>query len=458
MKLKIAGLILLLVALGLSLDLGAKVSQLLSEATGKKAEIVVEADRQLGPMPRPWTNFAQGGESSNGMLAPTITAMRALSPSYIRIDHIYDFYSVVEKDNGSLRFNWEKLDKEVEAILKMGAKPLLALSYMPPALGSGVTDQPSDWNEWQTLVKATIEHYSGKKGKNIDKVYYEVWNEPDLFGDWKIGRDKDYLQLYRQTALGAEQAVEVLSFKLGGPGTTGMYRNWIEAVFRLVNEENLRLDFISWHRYSLRPEEFNDDIETVNQLMQSYPKLALKEKIVTEWGLDAKNNPGYDNNFGASHTVASVIEMLGGISKAFSFEIVDGLDSEGKTFWGRFGLLSHESTGLVAKPRYKVFSWLNQLGDIRLYLTGEGSFVKGVGSKRGDKIQVDLVNYDANNFHTETVPVIIKNLAPGAYEVVIENFNGNAESRKVQITQGTWTGSVLMGVNEIIRISLTNNR
>lgn len=446
MKLKALGLILLLVALGVSLDLSSKVSRFWSEATGKKAEIVVEADREMGKITRMWPNFAQGGESSEGMLEPTVTAMKALSPNYVRIDHIYDFYSVVEKDNGVLKFNWEKLDKEVEAILKMGAKPMLALSYMPPALAGGVTDQPDNWNEWQTLVRATIEHYSGKGAKNIDQVYYEVWNEPDLFGDWKIGRDKDYLQLYRQSALAADGAKEVNSFKLGGPGTTGMYRNWIEAVFKLIVDENLRFDFISWHDYSLNPESFKGDVETVNQLMQSYPQLALKEKVITEWGLDSEVNPSNDNQLGASHTVASVFEMLGGVSKVFSFEII-----------GRWGIVN-ENSGEEVKPRYKAFSWLNKLGETRIYLTGEGSFVKGVASKTGETIQVDLVNFDANNAHSEAVPVIVKNLTPGSFEIVIENFNGQKENRTIQINNGTWTSSILMRANEIVRISLTNNR
>ena len=173
----------MLVGLAISLDLGSKVSRLFSEATGKKAEIVVEADKEIGPVPRLWNNFSQGGESHDGMLTAAIKPMQALSPGYVRLDHIYDFYDVVKKEDGRLKFNWTKLDREVEAILKMGAKPFLALSYMPPALGSDVTGKPDSWDQWQEVVKTTIEHYSGKNNKNIDKVYYEVWNEPDLFGN-----------------------------------------------------------------------------------------------------------------------------------------------------------------------------------------------------------------------------------------------------------------------------------
>ena len=454
MKLKILGLIVLLVGLVISLDLGTKISRLFSEATGKKATIVVEADKEIGPMPRMWNNFSQGGESHDGMLTAAIKPMQALSPNYVRIDHIYDFYDVVKNENGRLKFNWTKLDREVEAILKMGAKPFLALSYMPPALGSDITGKPDNWDQWQEVVRATIEHYSGKQNKNIDKVYYEVWNEPDLFGNWKAWGDKNYLDLYRQTTIAADNAVNVQSFKLGGPATTGMYRNWIEAMFKMVNEEGLRFDFVSWHRYSLNPEQFKKDVEELSRLLAVYPRLALKEKVVSEWGLDSENNPGYDDNLGAAHTVASVIEMIGAVAKAFSFEIKDGLNPENKTFWGRFGMISHEDTGLVLKPRYQAFKWLNDLGETRLYLSGEGSFVKATAARKNKDVQVYLVNYDKSGRHQETVPVIIKNLLPGNYEMIRESFDGTKESALVKITNGTWVGQVIMPANEIVRLTL----
>lgn len=454
MKLKILGLIVLLAGLLISLNLGTKISRLFSEATGKKATIVVEADKEIGPMPRMWNNFSQGGESHDGMLTAAIKPMQTLSPNYVRIDHIYDFYDVVKNENGRLKFNWTKLDREVEAILKMGAKPFLALSYMPPALGSDITGKPDNWDQWQEVVRATIEHYSGKQNKNIDKVYYEVWNEPDLFGNWKAWGDKNYLDLYRQSARAADNAVNVQSFKLGGPATTGMYRNWIEAMFKMVNEEGLRFDFVSWHRYSLNPEQFKKDVEELSRLLAVYPRLALKEKVVSEWGLDSENNPGYDDNLGAAHTVAGVIEMIGAVAKAFSFEIKDGLNPENKTFWGRFGMISHEDTGLVLKPRYQAFKWLNDLGETRLYLSGEGSFVKATAARKNKDVQVYLVNYDKSGRHQETVPVIIKNLLPGNYEMIRESFDGTKESALVKITNGTWVGQVIMPANEIVRLTL----
>jgi len=448
------GLGLLIFGLIVGLDLGKKVNQLLSEATGKKAEIVVDAQKSLGNMPRPWNNFGQGGETNEGMLTPVVLQMKELSPSYIRIDHIYDFYEVVNRDNGSLRFNFAKLDKEVGAILQMGAKPFFALSYMPPALAPGVTDKPDNWGEWQQLVRATIEHYSGKENMNIEGVYYEVWNEPDLFGGFKVWGDKNYLEMYRVSAQAAQEVKGVNEFKIGGPATTGLYNNWIEGLFKMVIEESLRLDFVSWHRYSFDPDSFKQDVEGLNNLMKKYPKLALKERIITEWGPDPENHPSYDNQVGAAHAVASIREMLGRINKAIVFEIKDGLSPEGKVFWGRFGIITHESKGLSLKPRYNAFKWLNQVGETRLLMSGEGSWVRGMAAKRGEIIQVNLVNYDKFSQHREAVPVVVKNLALGRYIVVEEDFDGKTTQTEVSINKGTWSGKVIMRPNEIVRLEL----
>lgn len=451
---QIVGLTALVLGLFTSLDLTQKVSQLWSQATGKKAEIVVEADKELGLLPRVWNNFGQGGESSDGMLSPTVEAMKVIKPDYVRLDHIYDFYNTVEKENGQLKFNWEKLDKEVDAILKMGAKPFLALSYMPPALADNVTDEPRDWAEWQMTVKATIEHYSGTKGKNIPGVYYEVWNEPDLFGGWKIGSEKNYGQLYRQTAIAADQSKDVQPFKLGGPATTGLYPNWMGGLLKQISEENLRLDFISWHRYSGETSGFTDDVAELTKILAQYPELALKERIISEWGLDSGNNPAYDNQTGAAQVVAAVREMLGIINKAIAFEIKDGLDPEGKPFWGRWGLLTHENSGLQKKPRYKAFLWLNEIGEIRLKLTGEGSWVRGIAAKKNGAIQINLVNFDLFNQHQEAVPITINNLLPGNYEVIKSDFDGRETKTQTTIDQGIWTDEVLMRPNQMMRLTL----
>ncbi len=162
-----------------------KSQQILSKATIKPADIVVKTDQITGVLPDFWQALAQGGEEADPFtLSPVLEKTAQLSPKYIRIDHIYDFYQVVERgEDGSLSFSFAKLDILVNDILKTGAKPFFSLSYMPPVLAKDgqVTGFPLDLREWQLLVKETIEHYSGRDNFNLTDVYYEVCNEPEYF-------------------------------------------------------------------------------------------------------------------------------------------------------------------------------------------------------------------------------------------------------------------------------------
>src|SRR5690606_20072505 len=146
----------------------------------------------------------------------------------IRIDHIYDFYDVVNVNvDGSLTYDWSKLDQVVDDILEMGAKPFFSLSYMPKVISTGTElDVPIDWSLWMQVVRETVRHYSSRDGKAIENVYYEVWNEPDLFGNFELYGEKSYIAMYQNAALGALAVENSLPFKIGGPATSGYYPNW----------------------------------------------------------------------------------------------------------------------------------------------------------------------------------------------------------------------------------------
>lgn len=100
---------------------------MLSKASGEKAEIVVDLEAIIGPMPTPWRNLAQGGEEAGNMLDNVVGETKALRPEYIRLDHIYDMYEVVSQDGGGLRYDWSRLDETVRSILEAGGQAFLGI-------------------------------------------------------------------------------------------------------------------------------------------------------------------------------------------------------------------------------------------------------------------------------------------------------------------------------------------
>ena len=432
------------------------VREYLSRASGEPANIKVNATAVVGVMPRPWRNLAQGGEDHAWRIQPIQNQVRALNPTYIRVDHVYDFYDIVGGSPGNLTFNFSKLDALLDDITAAGAIPYISLSYMPPAISSGdIVAPPQNYADWELVVQRTIEHISGTRG--TANVYYEVWNEPDLFGGWKYYGDRNYITLYNASARGAARARGTKPYKLGGAATTALYKNWFDAMAKNAVNNGVRFDFFSWHRYDHDIDRYRDDMTQVRTWLRSYPTLEpALELHITEWGHDSENHPGYDGNYGAAHTVAGAIEMVGIVERAFVFEIQDGKDPAGEKNWGRWGMITHNDFGATVKPRYNALKLLDKIGAQRLQLLGKGSWVKGLAAKNTQgAVQVVLSNFDIYGKHSESVPITITNLPTGSYTVTKEFHNGQVQSNVASVSDGTLATTVYMGPNTVVLVTIT---
>lgn len=431
------------------------VREYLSQASGEPANLVINATGVIGPMPRPWRNLAQGGESHDWRIEPISAQVSALNPEYIRIDHIYDFYEIVGGSPGNLTFNFSELDPIIDDILATGAKPYIALSYMPPVISSGdIISLPINWLDWQITVQKTIEHISGTRG--IEDVYYEVWNEPDLFGDFRYYGNKNYLTMYTYAARGAMSARGTKPFKIGGPAITALYRNWFDALARHVIDNNLRFDFFSWHRYDHDITAFVKDMREARSLLENYPQLEPTTELhITEWGHDSENHPGYDNFYSAAHTVAAAIEMIGIVERAFVFEIQDGSDPNGQDYWGRWGIITAPTAGNRPKPRYQALLMLDRIADQRLALSGNGYWVKAVAARNDNgNVEVVMANFDRFGRHSEVVPVTFENIRPGSYTLTQQLLSGQTLSQNIATDAATLRADVSMPTNNVAFLEL----
>jgi len=450
----IVSFIAILIFLPLLLLVSYQTIQLITRALGTPANISVDAKAVLEEVDTTFYHaFAQGGEEATDMLAPVVDSVRALKPRLIRLDHIYDLYSVVSRLGNDLIFDWSRLDAAVNTILQTGAKPLLSLSFMPAAIAKDgtITNPPNNWEEWALVVQRTIEHYSGRNDRNIPGVYYEVWNEPDLgqFGKWTLSGDKNYLTLYRYASRGARNAANVNRFFLGGPATTGLYKNWILALLG----SGSRVDFLSWHSYVEHPLRFNQDQRDITSWLLPYPTYTLIPKLITEFGFTGRKDRRYGTTYAAAHTAAVIRQLISGRPQyLFSFQLKDGPNQTDGSGWG---LLTHEDNGAKPKPRYAVFNFVDAMAGTRLLLLGEGSWVTGFASTRRGIIRVLLVNFDEAGMHSENVPVTFSNLDPGTY-VWRERFLFGRDVRFTEtVTGGTLARTVFMPAQTIAIIEQT---
>jgi len=420
-----------------------KVLDLRKGAAGTPADIVIDSKTTQGNIPSSlWQNLSQGGEEPVDMIGPVVSQIRTLSPELIRIDHLFDYYKV---DSGNGSYDFSRLDGAVDSILKTGARPMLSVSYTPDSKA------PSDWNQWYQLVKATARHYS--IDKKISGIYYEVWNEPDLFGGWHYARDPNYSTLYIQTARAISEGASGSYFKIGGPAITAYYSNWIKSLFATASRNNIRLDFISWHKYSKNIEDYEADFENLNSILSDYPQYYDIERVITEVGPNPEPDSWYDNSLSGIHLISLSTRMAGKIHRLFTFEPVDGPTKRSDKSSG-WGLITHSSNGSKPKPRFYALQFLNKLQGQRLSSSGDGSWVSSLSSLNKQTIQILLVNYDPRGTHAETVPLTITNLLPGQYKMTTTDYLGRSSTKTISTTVN-YRDQIFMDANSAKLIELT---
>lgn len=346
-----------------------------------------------GQIKRIWNYFSQGGEEKGLMLKPAAKEIKKLQPSLIRIDHIFDFPS---------------LDERVEEIISLGATPFLSLSYFPPSISNDPVGTPNSYQEWENLVAKTIQRYSGKTEKNLWNVYYEVWNEPDLFGKMD---PNTYFNLYKASAQAASRCQSCNPFKLGGPAITTLKKSWMENFLNQVFSQNLRLDFVSWHSYQVDAKKTQAEAET----LKSLANLSGKELIVSEWGSTPEISSIHDSYFDACHTISAVSLLKNSLDKIMTFELVDGPSPEQKKYWGRWGLLTNESFGLTPKPKYYSFLYLNKMLEYELPQTFISPLASAIASTDGKENFAIIVCQSTKTNTVQNFNLKLNYLPPGIY-------------------------------------------
>ena len=379
-----------------------------------------------------WQNISQGGEEPIDMIKPVISQLKTLHPQLIRLDHLFDYYQV-DASNG--QYDFSRLDGAVDSVLATGARPMLSLSYTPDS------KEPADWNQWNNLITATVHHYSVEK--NISGIYYEVWNEPDLFGGWHYAKSPNYSTLYINTAKAVAGGAKGSIYKVGGPAITAYYSNWIKSLFKTASENNVPLDFISWHKYSTNIDDYLKDFDSLNQILSDYPQYFNIERLITEVGPNSGPNSSYDNAQSGIHLISLSTQLYGKIHRIFTFEAVDGPSprSDVSTGWG---LLTHDQK---PKPRFYALQFLNLLQGQQLSSSGDGSWVTSLSTKNNTTIQTLIVNYDPDNSHVETVPITYQGLTPGHYQFKTIQYLGKTNSKSFTVSTSTHTENIYLEPN-----------
>lgn len=451
-------LTVLLVSLPWTLGLALKAFKYLTGAAYKSAAIVVQADQSQGNLKELWKGVAQGYEKMDGVdlrLEQAVPYLKKAGVKYIRIDHVFDGYEVVSRREGKLFYDWTKLDLIVGDILAAGAAPFFSLSYMPSAISQGdILDLPKDWGEWGQVVAALVGHYSRDYRGGIANVVYEVWNEPDLFGGWKMYGNKSYAQLYTVASNAAAGVRGAKPFKIGGPATTGFYSAWVDGFYKRL-DETVRIDFFSWHRYSANVADFVKDVESARKLIA--PQITRPQDLyITEWGVNPERSSSYDGIWAAAHFLAVNRALVGSaVDMVMPFEVIDGGHGD-KQYHGGWGMFTSPKYGApIPKPRWKAYELLSRMSGERLALAGEGDFVTALAARDNSQvIRILVVNYDVNGKHQELVPLTVAGLGDTSYNVTEEYLTGRRVKNDILPDGGMIRREITLSPSDAVLITL----
>ena len=177
-----------------------------------------------------------------------------------------------EDANGNPVYDWTINDKIFDTYLACGVKPYVEIGFMPEALtthpqnyphhppvdkmapaDAGQSYPPKDYAKWGELVYQWTRHCVERYGRSeVEKWYWEVWNEPNIF--YWHGSRADYFKLYDYAVDGVRRALPTA--RVGGPETAGgpggtFLRDFLNHCAHGTNYVTGKigspLDFVSFH-------------------------------------------------------------------------------------------------------------------------------------------------------------------------------------------------------------------
>ncbi|MCX5703305.1 MAG: hypothetical protein NT066_02270 [Candidatus Omnitrophica bacterium] len=358
-----------------------------------------------------------------------------------------------------------KLISNYESIIKnindAGGIVILDIFGTPAGLGKVLDKKSPPWDlkAFKALAKGVIRDLSCNKRYNI---WYEVWNAPDL-EDFFLGREQDYLNLYRAVAEGVnELRLETkIHIPLGGPSVSWWFNNLqgntivtpegslIYELIKFCYHYHLPLDFITWHGFSTSPAAEKENTiykKSATSLIRDWLTYFNFDRdipfIVDEWNYDRDANVlaerGESSFISASYIPSRIKNMYeAGIDYQIYYCLEDfqhnkegvvrnvgafTFDAEYPEYKGR------------AKAVYNIFRMLGSLGSEMFLSKLNDEFVGAIATKTEDAIVILVYNYIDPDIVTGYLSKNISSLN-GAERKILLNIIKSQRLEKIMLGQ-----------------------
>jgi xylan 1,4-beta-xylosidase len=376
-------------------------------------------------------------------------------------------------------------DQTFDEFQKAGVRPMVELGFMPKDLAAtvpGVTDYqvrypkstisgasnnpPKDYALWGELIRKYTEHLVQRYGKDqVNKWYFEVWNEPDI-AYWH-GTPEEYYKLYDYSVAGVRAALP--NAIVGGPASTGpgserastFLDNFLKHCMNdksAANGQSIPLDFISFHPKG-RPTVVDGHVQMGLatelkaagegfRIVAKYPKYIHLPIILSEADPEGcaacsmKVNPAnaYRNGPLYPTYTAAAIKNLFALQDRYKVNLIAMLswsfEFEDKEYFEGFRTLA---TNGVDKPIINVFRMTGLMAGQRVGTTSTGQVqlddILTAGVRQSPDIDAFATRADRDaavmfwNYHDDDVPaagasvqVVVSGIPQGVMRVLVQHY------------------------------------
>jgi xylan 1,4-beta-xylosidase len=266
---------------------------LAANGTSKSAFAVtvrVDATKRVAPLPPVWRFF--GADEPNYATQPEgerlLMELGSLSPGliYFRAHNLMttgdgtpDFKwgstNIYTERDGQPVYDFTLVDHILDTYLARGIHPYLEIGFMPEAVTSapanvpyrrpwkpgvsyrgipaGWSYPPRDYGKWAELVYQWTRHNVERYGRaEVERWYFEVWNEPNLEFYW-LGTPEDFYRLHDYAIDAVRRALPTA--RVGGPDAAGSGGAFMDGFLRHVTVGSnyatgnigTPTDFVSFH-------------------------------------------------------------------------------------------------------------------------------------------------------------------------------------------------------------------
>ena len=369
-------------------------------AAAQPEVLVVDAAAPAHPFPHFWEHMFGSGRASLSLRESYRQDLRQVKQvtevEYVRFHAIFlDEMGVYDEDSaGRPVYNFSYVDQVYDGLLQNRVRPFVELSFMPKKLASKDAPHafwykqnvapPKGWAKWDALIYQFTKHLVERYGVDeVQKWYFEVWNEPNI--DFWVGEPKQatYWELYDHSAAAVKRVSPRL--RVGGPATA--QAAWADAFIQHCVEKHVPVDFVSSHVYGndSAPDVFGTHesiprdrmvcraVKKVHDQIKASPLPSLP-LIWSEFNASYKNEPEITDSTYMGPWMADTIRQCDGLVDEMSYwTFSDVFEEQGvvkKPFYGGYGLIA---AGSIPKLSFTAFRVLHQLGRERITLDSDSA-------------------------------------------------------------------------------------